>query len=317
MVLSSNTSMSRTILITGGTGLVGTALVSALLQRDYRLILLTRTRHTQSLPYATHPAVRYSYWDPAHAELDVEVLEQADHIVHLAGANVADKRWTAARKKEIADSRVQSGRLLVDRLKQIAHRPLSFVGASAIGWYGADSNEQAAPFTENDLPDAGFLGNTCQQWEESTAPLTTLGIRRVILRIGIVLSRQGGALPEFEKPLRWGVAPILGSGKQVISWVQLQDLVSMIIFSLEQSTLQGIYNATAPSPVTQHSLMVALARQRKQFFIPVPVPALFLKILMGEMSIEVLKSTRVSAAKVQQAGFCFRYPTIEEALPVC
>jgi uncharacterized protein (TIGR01777 family) len=309
--------MAKTVLITGGTGLVGMALVPALLQQGYQLILLTRSRQSHSLPYATHPAVRYSYWNPSSAELDTDVLTKADHIVHLAGANVADKRWTAARKKEIASSRVLSGRLLVDRLKEITHRPLSFVGASAIGWYGADTKDHPAPFVENDPPDASFLGETCRQWEESTAPLTALGIRRVILRIGIVLSRKGGALPEFERPLRFGIAPILGSGKQMISWIQLQDLVTMIIFSLEQSTLQGVYNATSPRPVSQYSLMKALARQRKQFFIPVPVPAFFLKVLMGEMSIEVLKSTTVSASKIEQCGFCFQYDTIEKALPIC
>ncbi|MFM8806043.1 MAG: TIGR01777 family oxidoreductase [Sphingomonadales bacterium] len=309
--------MATTVLITGATGLVGNALVPALLQRGYRLILLTRTRQAHTLPYATHAEVRYVYWNPSQAALDAEVLRQADHIVHLAGANVADKRWTAAQKKEIVDSRVQSGRLLVDRLKEITHRPLSFVGASAIGWYGADSEAHSDPFSETDPYDSGFLGDTCRQWEESTEPLTALGIRRVILRIGIVLSRKAGALPEFERPLRFGMAPILGSGKQIISWIQLQDLVSMIIFSIEQSTLQGIYNATAPSPVSQYALMKALARQRNQLFIPVPVPAFLLKWLMGEMSIEVLKSTRVSAVKVQQAGFFFSYPSIEEALPVC
>ena len=309
--------MATTVLITGGTGMVGMALAPALLQRGYRLILLTRSRQTQTLPYATHPAVRYAYWNPSQAELDDEVLAQADHIVHLAGANVADKRWTAARKKEIADSRVQSGRLLVDRLKAITHRPLSFVGASAIGWYGVDDKDHPTPFTENDPADATFLGETCRQWEESTESLTALGVRRVILRIGIVLSRKGGALPEFEKPLRFGIAPILGSGKQVISWIQLQDLVSMILFSLEESTLQGIYNATAPTPVSQYSLMVALARQRNQFFIPVPVPAFFLKVLMGEMSVEVLKSTTVSADKIVQRGFHFQFATLDKALPVC
>jgi len=309
--------MEKTVLITGGTGLVGMALIPALLQRGYRLILLTRSLDMQTLPYADHSAVRYAHWDPRKGELDTRVLSQADHIVHLAGANVAEKRCTAARKKEIADSRVQSGRLLVDSLKKISHRPLSLVSASAIGWYGADAKDRSASFTESDLADTSFLGETCRQWEESTAAVTSLGVRRVVLRIGIVLSRKGGALPEFEKPLRFGIAPLLGSGKQIISWIQLEDLVSMILFSIEQSSVEGIYNATAPSPVSQQTLMIALARQRGQFFLPIPVPAFCLQVLMGEMSIEVLKSTTVSAAKVQQAGFHFRYPTIEEALSVC
>jgi uncharacterized protein len=310
-------SSAQTVLVTGGTGLVGTALVPVLLQKGYRIILLTRSRSTQHLAYAHHPDVSYSYWDHEKAAIDEQVVTAAHHIVHLAGANVAEKRWTKARKKEIADSRVQSGRLLVDALQRSSHRPLSFIGASAIGWYGSDAKVHPVPFTENAPSDPAFLGRTCYEWEESTSPLISLGIRRVILRIGIVLSRKGGALPEFEKPLRFGIAPLLGSGQQVISWIQLQDLVSMIIYSIEQSSLQGIYNAVAPVPVTQRSLMRSLAKQRQQPFLPFKVPAFFLQVLLGEMSIEVLKSTTVSAAKIQHHGFKFIYSTIEEALSVC
>ena len=304
-------------MITGGTGLVGSALVAELLQKGYDIILLTRQRETEALSFAQHPSVRYAHWDPRKGELDLNALSQADHIVHLAGANVAERRWTATRKKEIADSRVQSGRLLVDTLKKLSHRPLSLVSASAIGWYGADTKDPPTPFTENDRPDTSFLGETCRQWEESTAAVVHQGIRRVILRIGIVLSRKGGALPEFERPLRFGIAPVLGSGKQIISWIQLDDLVSMILFSIEQSLPEGIYNAAAPAPVSQQELMIALARQRKKFYLPLRVPSFVLKLMMGEMSIEVLKSTTVSSAKIQEAGFQFRYPSLEDALAVC
>lgn len=307
----------QTIVVTGATGLVGTALIPALLEKKYKLVLLTRTRATQRLPYANHPDVRYAHWNPERSELDLDALQQADHIVHLAGANVAEKRWTKSRKKEIAESRVQSGHLLVEAIKKTSHRPLSFVSASAIGWYGPDTINHPAPFEESDPVDPSFLGNTCQAWEDSTAPLIDMGIRRVVLRIGIVLSRKGGALPEFEKPLRFGIAPLLGNGKQIISWIQLHDLISMILFSIEQTSMQGIYNAVAPAPVSQYSLMMALARQRKRSFITIKVPSFLLQAIMGEMSIEVLKSTTVSASKIQQAGFYFRYPTVDVALPDC
>jgi uncharacterized protein (TIGR01777 family) len=141
-----------------------------------------------------------------------------------------------------------------------------------------------------------------------------MDIRTVILRIGIVLSRKGGALPEFIKPLRLGVAPILGSGKQVISWIQLEDLVAMIVFAMEQPRLRGVYNAVAPAPATQQQLMNTLAQLTKRFFIPVPVPSWILQVVMGEMSIEVLKSTTVSADKILATGFSFRYPILREAL---
>jgi hypothetical protein len=241
-------------------------------------------------------------------------LEQADHIVHLAGANVAEKRWTASRKKEICDSRVKSGRLLTSALQKLSKRPVSFISASAIGWYGADASYPATPFREEAPYDRSFLGETCKQWEDSIQELPAMDIRTVILRIGIVLSRKGGALPEFIKPLRLGVAPILGSGKQVISWIQLEDLVAMIVFAIEQPRLRGVYNAVAPAPATQQQLMNTLAQLTKRFFIPVPVPSWILQVVMGEMSIEVLKSTTVSADKILATGFSFRYPMLREAL---
>ncbi|MBU6307556.1 MAG: TIGR01777 family oxidoreductase, partial [Bacteroidetes bacterium] len=224
------------------------------------------------------------------------------------------KRWTASRKKEICDSRVKSGRLLTSAIQKLSKCPVSFISASAIGWYGADASTPAIPFREEAPYDRSFLGETCRQWEDSIQELPAMDIRTVILRIGIVLSRKGGALPEFIKPLRLGVAPILGSGKQVISWIQLEDLVAMIVFAMEQPRLSGVYNAVAPAPATQQQLMHTLAQLTKRFFIPVPVPSWILQAVMGEMSIEVLKSTTVSADKILATGFSFRYPMLREAL---
>ena len=189
------------------------------------------------------------------------------------------------------------------------------VSASAIGWYGPDRIlPNPTPFAESDPADESFLGSTCRQWEESIEPVTQSGKRLVKLRIGIVLSKDGGALKEFIKPLKFGVAAILGSGKQIISWIHIDDLVQLFITAMEIETWQGTYNAVAPNPVSNKELTLQLAKSRKKFFIPIHVPTFILKIMLGEMSVEILKSATVSSQKVQKAGFQFSFPTIKDAL---
>lgn len=298
-----------TILVTGGTGLVGKALTRALTAKGHYCIVLTRK------PDPDKEGVRYAGWDPGAGRLDKEALQEADFIIHLAGAGVADKRWTPDRKKEILDSRVKSGELLVKELAGVPNKVKAVISASAIGWYGADPEvPNPHPFTEEYPADSAFLGDTCRKWEESLQPLTETNIRLVKYRIGIVLSREGGALKEFLKPLRIGVAAILGNGKQIISWIHLDDLVNLFIYAIENERINGVYNAVAPNPVSNKVLTLALARTRNRFFVPLPVPSFMLKIIMGEMSIEVLKSSTVSAAKIQQTGFSFLYPEIQAAL---
>lgn len=300
-----------TVLITGGTGLVGRALTSALLEKGYELVILTRNPDAQ--PART--GVRYAGWDVDKQVLDPGVLDGVDHIIHLAGAGVADERWTDRRKREILDSRVKSGHLLVRVLRESNHPLKSFVSASAIGWYGPDPRvPNPRPFTETDPSAPGFLGETCMLWEKSTEPVTEMGIRRVVLRIGIVLSGEGGAIREFVKTLRYAVAPILGGGRQVISWIHIQDLVSMLLAALDNPGMQGVYNAVSPNPVNNRTLMLSLARQRRKFFIPVPVPAFVLRIMLGAMSEEILKSATVSADKILTTGFRFHHETIDKAL---
>lgn len=299
----------NTVLITGGTGLVGKALGRALLEKGYHVIIVTRDRNRK--PATAN--LSYAAWNVEERTIDKSAIEKADHIIHLAGAGVADKRWTKKRKQEIIDSRVKSSQLIVDSLKAIPNKVKSVVSASAIGWYGADA---AIPkiFREDDAPDDTFLGKTCEQWENSIEPVTRSGKRLVKLRIGIVLSKDGGALKEFLKPLKFGVAAILGNGKQVISWIHIDDLVRIFIAAIENETLNGIYNAVAPNPVSNKELTLTLAKSRKRFYIPVHVPSFILKILLGEMSVEVLKSATVSSNKIQQSGFEFRFSGIKEAL---
>ncbi|MGB3154499.1 MAG: TIGR01777 family oxidoreductase, partial [Chitinophagaceae bacterium] len=232
-----------------------------------------------------------------------------------AGAGVADKRWTKKRKQEIVDSRVKSCKLLADSLKTIPNKVKAVVSASAIGWYGPDPTlPNPTPFVEGDPVDDSFLGSTCRQWEESIEPVTQSGKRLVKLRIGIVLSKDGGALKEFIKPLKFGVAAILGSGKQIISWIHINDLVRLFIMAMENETWQGTYNAVAPNPVSNKELTLQLAKSRKKFFIPIHVPTFVLKIMLGEMSVEILKSATVSSKKIQEAGFQYTFPVIKDAL---
>jgi uncharacterized protein (TIGR01777 family) len=291
--------------------MIGKVLTKALLQKGYHVIILSREP-------AKHPQgnnLSYAAWDIGQQTIDTNAITKADHIIHLAGAGVADKRWTKKRKQEIIDSRVKSGALLVKALQENTNRVKTVVSASAIGWYGPDPVvPNPVPFTETAPADPGFLGQTCFEWEQSLQPITGMGKRLVQLRIGIVLSAEGGALAEFKKPLRMGVATILGNGKQVISWIHIDDLVKMYIKAIEDDSMQGPYNAVAPLPVVNKELILCLARNKKRFYIPVHVPAFVLKIVLGEMSIEVLKSATVSAAKIKTTGFDFSFPSIADAI---
>ena len=302
-----------TVLITGGTGMIGNALTLALLEKNYKVIILSRQTSNRQ-PKASN--LSYALWDVAGQMIDKEAISTTDFIIHLAGAGVADQRWTKKRKQEIINSRVKSGELLVKSLQDITNKVKAVISASAIGWYGADPViPNPKPFREDDPNDTTFLGETCKLWENSLEPVRKLGKRLVKLRTGIVLSKEGGALKEFKKPLRLGVAAILGDGKQVISWIHIDDLVRLYTAAIEDETLNGVYNAVAPKPVSNKELTLQLARiQKGNFFIPVYTPSFILKLVIGEMSIEILKSATVSCEKIHYSGFTFLFPGIDAAL---
>ncbi len=301
-----------TILITGGTGLIGSALANMLTDKGHKVIILTRNEKKSA-----NSNVSYAVWNVKSQQINENTVSSADYIIHLSGAGVADKRWTSDRKKEIVESRTQSGSLLVKALQQIPNKVKAVISASAIGWYGKDENRspKKKAFTEDMHADKEFLGETCRKWEESVKPVKEAGKRLVKLRIGIVLSNNGGALPEFKKPVRFGIAGVLGSGKQVVSWIHIEDLCRIFIYAIENESMEGVYNAVAPTPVRNKELTLLLAQKMKgRFYVHMHVPAFILKAVLGEMSVEVLKSATVSSEKIRSAGFSFLYPSIESAL---
>jgi uncharacterized protein (TIGR01777 family) len=296
---------SETVAITGGTGMIGSALTKLLLAKGYRVVIFTRKDRP------SNGNLVYAEWDPAKHKIDPRAIGEIDHIIHLAGANVGEKRWTKKRKREIVDSRVQGGETIIKALQEVSNNVQTMVSASAIGWYGPDAGH---PFVETDPHANDFLGDTCAKWEASVARAAAMGKRLVIIRTGMVLSNAGGAFPEFKKPLKAGVAAILGSGKQNISWIHLDDLCRLYLYAIEQKSMNGVFNGVAPEVVSNRQLTMKLARRRHRPFIPIHVPAFVLKLFLGEMSIEVLKSATVDDSRLRSFGFNFLFPTLDAAL---
>lgn len=301
------------VLISGGTGLIGINLTHYLIERGYGVIILTRQKNMTS----QNPKIIYSFWNVEKGIIDVEVVKKADHIIHLAGAGVMDKKWTNKYKKIILESRTKSAELIINCLKENENHVKSFVSASAIGWYGKDDEVSGKKegFIESDAPANDFLGETCVLWEASADQVTELGIRLVKLRTGIVLTNDGGAFKKYKMPLHFGVAPILGNGKQIVSWIHIDDLCRMYSEAIENNFVKGSFNAVAPGTISQKKLMLILGqRLRNKFFIPIYVPSIFLKLIFGKRSVEILKSATVSDKKIKATGFTFLYPSIEAAV---
>ena len=305
----------ETVLITGGSGLVGKTLTNHLTARGYRVIILTRNKTAKDIQgISDTEQVQYAHWDIVKKTIDIKAVQAADYIVHLAGVGVMEKSWTDTFKKEIIASRAESARLIRRTLQKNSNKVKAVISASAIGWYGADTNP-VKPFVETDPSDKGFLGETCRLWEENIDRIQELGKRLVKFRLGIILSNDGGALIEFKKSLSVGVAGILGNGSQVISWIHIEDVCRLFTEAIENENLNGVYNAVAPIPVTNKELMLALAKKIKgKAFIPMYVPKFILYMILGKRSVEVLKSATVSCQKIKQTGFTFLFPSIDAAL---
>ncbi len=290
----------QNVLITGGSGLVGQRITDLLEKKGYQVAWLSRSAQ----------AGRKSFlWDIEKQEIDPKSIEWADAIIHLAGAGVAEKRWTPERKKLILQSRTQSTALLHFALEKAEKRPNTFISASAVGYYGFNTGTSLVD--ENSPAGSDFLAEVVKSWENEAKKMESLDIRTVLLRIGIVLDAEGGALGEMLKP---PVAAPLGSGDQWMSWIHIEDLASMFVFALEKTTLQGVYNAVGPNPATNQQLTQEAANAKGKTYLGIGVPGFALKLVLGEMAAMVLGGNRVSCQKIQKAGFQFEFYELSAAL---
>lgn len=294
-----------TVLITGGTGLVGKHLCKRLQEKGYDIAILSRVgKQEAAIPAYT--------WDLSKKEIQKEAIDTADYIIHLAGTNIIDKRWTAKRKQLIIDSRIKTGQLIFSKIKEQNKDLQAFISASAIGYYGTTTSDKI--FTETNLPANDFLGNTCRQWEQMADRFRDLGIRTVKIRTSVVLTRQEGALSKMVTPVKMGIGSAIGTGRQYLPWIHIDDLCGIYIKAIEDTQMDGVYNAVAPDHKTNKEFTRTLARVlKKPFWFP-NVPAITMKLMFGKMSGILLKGSRISADKIKSAGYNFLFPDLENAL---
>ena len=295
----------ETILITGGTGLVGKHLSWKLKDKGYNVVLLSR--------YPDQNSVIPSYfWDPSIDEIDPDALTNADYIVHLAGAGIGDKRWTARRRKEIIDSRVKTAELIFRKISESGKKVKAFISISGAGYYGTLTSDRI--FTETDPPAGDFLGEVCRLWEEAADRFSEAGSRVVKIRTGIVLARNGGVLSRIMTPVRFGIGSPIGRGNQYVPWIHIDDLCNVFIKAIEDQEMSGAFNAAAPEFINNTGLMKSLAwALGKPFWFP-KIPAFVMKMLFGKMSDILLEGSRLSSEKIQAAGYDFQFPELKDAL---
>jgi uncharacterized protein (TIGR01777 family) len=293
-----------TILITGGSGLIGSQLSKLLLKDGLSVRHLSRSAQ----PDAAVPTFK---WDIAKGIVDPRALEGVDHIVHLSGAGIADERWTKQRMQVLYSSRVETADLLKREVEKTGAWPRTFISASGVNYYGTLTSDHV--FTEEEPSANDFPGQLCQAWEDAAAAWTAQ-CRVVQLRTSVVLAREGGALPKLAAPARWGLASPLGSGTQWMPWIHVEDLARAYLHAIQHAEMHGAYNIAAPEDVRNRDFMREVAHAlRRPFFLP-NVPAFALRAVLGGPSELVLEGSRVSNAKVVASGFTFRHPELGEAL---
>lgn len=293
------------ILITGGTGLIGKKLTEILLNKGHSVSILSRSKKENT-------KVNFYTWDIVNNKIEKEAIQKADYIIHLAGANVGEGRWTNKRKKEIIDSRVLSGNLLFEAVK--AHNPnlKGFISSSAVGYYGMVTQEK--PFAETDKAGEDFLAKVCEKWEFSALRFNKINVRTVIMRTGVVLDVADGALAKLLTPIKLGIGSGLGTGKQAMPWIHLDDICNMYVKAIEDSKMEGIYNGVAPEKITNQEFSKAVAKTlNKPFWFP-NVPKIAIRLILGEQAIIALEGSPISCKKIETSGFKFKYRKLKSAL---
>lgn len=294
------------VIITGGTGLIGRALTNSLAADEHEVIILTRNANRRlDLP---GPA-RLAEWDAATAEGWARHADGADAIVNLAGEGIADARWTDERKKRIYTSRINAGKAVMEAVTAASVKPRVLIQASAVGYYGPRGDEIV---TEASSPGSDFLAQVCFDWEASTAGAASLGIRRAVIRTGLVLSSAGGAWPRIVMPFRFFAGGPIGSGRQYWPWIHIEDEVRAIRFLIDHPDAYGPFNLSAPEPLTNREFAQTLGQVMGRPAV-MPVPGFALRTAFGEMATVLLDGQRAVPKRLQDLGFSFTYPTAEAA----
>ena len=301
--------MKKNVLISGGSGFVGNHLTNLLLSKGYTVSILSRSERQNKKD------IFYYKWDVAKQFIEEEAVLKADYIIHLAGENIAEKRWTAKRKAAIIDSREKSAQLLYIVLKKHYKKLDAFVSASAVGYYGAVNGQEIC--SEDDAPANDFLGYACQKWEDSIDFIENLNIRTIKIRTGLVMGRNDGFLKKLIPLFKYRLGSALGSGKQYMPWIHIDDLCGIYLKALVDTEMSGPYNAAVNDDTTNSIFSKALARIFGYSIWLPNVPEFVLKIALGELSKIVLTGRRVLSDKIEQTGFEFKYTNLEEALKDC
>lgn len=293
------------VLITGGNGSIGKYLQSYLSLKGIQVCILTRDRKKVN-------GINIFYWNIDTNEIDLNAFKNVSTIIHLAGAGIADKRWTIKRKKEIMTSRIRSAALIFDTIQKHTLPIQNFISSSGIGYYGIQNSDHV--YMESDAPGNDFLAQTCIQWENAADQFSTLGLRIVKFRCGVVLMKNGGMLSKLKNAFRFHLLPVFGNGNQIFSWIHIDDLCEVYYQSIINNHMEGAYNAVTPAYITQGESMHTLKKTFNSSYLILPIPKWVLKFILGELATSLINGNRISSNKLLKQEFTFQFPDLDNAI---